>query len=111
MCDPVDTSPEAIEEHRTWLMNHYGDDETSAILKALAAERDEANRVAAIYQQDIGCVEAERDAARAEAARLREALRRIAETRWDAGAADACLTMIRSDARAALAQKEPRHDR
>lgn len=64
-------------------------DADAAALRALAAERDEANRVAAIYAADIGCVGEERDAARAEcltlasqvaeaqreAARMREALR------------------------------------
>lgn len=35
-------------------------------------------------------------------AELEGALRAIAETRWDVGAADACIAMIRSDARRAL---------
>lgn len=35
---------------------------------------------------------------------LRKALRSIAETRWDTGAAEACLTMIKADARAALSR-------
>ena len=44
------------------------------------------------------------EAQAAELARLSDALREISETRWDAGAAEACLTLIRQMARAALAQ-------
>lgn len=43
---------------------------------------------------------------RAEVAALREALRRFAETRWDADATGAVLCMIQTDARAALAQEQ-----
>ena len=43
---------------------------------------------------------------RAEVAALREALQRIAETRWDADATGAVLCMIQTDARAALAQEQ-----
>lgn len=66
-------------------------------IEALAASVDRANAA-----NEALCADVEAQAA--ELARLSEALREISETRWDAGAAEACLTLIRQMARAALTQ-------
>ncbi len=73
----VETSREAVER----LRRHMGDGPVTDTLRALVSERDGAKQMAAIHEGAanallgrIEAVQTERDAARAEVARLREAL-------------------------------------
>lgn len=99
------------------LVIHYDDDNRVCFMATpgrdyeaeMARIQTTAAFIVALQPAAVLALLAERDAARAarqraeeERDRMREALRRIVETRWDMGAADACLTMIKTDARAAL---------
>lgn len=89
MSDAADTSAEAVEGllralDRAFLYDGGGEystlpEDAAATLRALLAEREA----------------------------LREALRRVAETRWDQDAAGAALCMIQTDAATAMKETQP----
>lgn len=109
----VDTTAEAVARRAAWCdaqANHYsicagllgqqGDARGAAIMGTAMREAEDAAAT-------LRALMAERDAARAEAQRLRETLHGIAKTRFDADAPYACMTAVWVAARAALAGQPP----
>ena len=75
--------------------------------QAAFAQRDAlAGQVAASEAKLLSMIEA-RDAAKAEMAKMREALREIAERSWSSAYADEAADNMREDARAALTEARP----
>jgi hypothetical protein len=86
MSDAADTSAEAVEVIATNLWSYARTNKGAAAMHVAAAT--------------LRALLAEREA-------LREALRRVAETRWDQDAAGAALCMIQTDAATALKETQP----
>lgn len=102
----TDTTTEAVEQRATYLDMH-GTESAIAdanLLRALAQERDRLQRMHETAFDAAVKAQAERDAARAQVARLREALRQIeADCEADYPPSHGA---IKHAARAALAAKE-----